>query len=157
MARDRPLPLEGGDLELWKALIRTSALLPRALDDDLAAHGSSLPVYEVLAVLAANPDGLRPSALSEIALVSKPRVAVHLRALEDEGLVERRPDRTDGRASIVRLTRAGERRLRELAPGHLRVARAQVIDRIPAADRPAVLAALAAVLEGLGDGWRPEA
>ncbi len=94
MARDRPAPLDGIDLELWRALIRTSALLARTLDDDLAARGASLPVYEVLAVLAAHPDGLRPGELAEIALVSKPRVAVHLRALEDEGLVERTPDRS---------------------------------------------------------------
>lgn len=155
MARDRPAPLDGIDLELWRALIRTSALLPRTLDDDLAARGASLPVYEVLAVLAAHPDGLRPGELAEIALVSKPRVAVHLRALEDEGLVERTPDPTDGRAAIVRTTASGRRRLRQLAPGHLRIARTQVIDQIPEPDRPAVLAALAAVLDALGDPWRP--
>ncbi len=155
MAPARPQPLEGDDLALWHALIRTSALLPRTLDDDLTDRGASLPRYEVLAVLAAHPAGLRPGALSEIALVSKPRVAVHLRALEDEGLVERTPDPTDGRAAIVRITSAGRRRLRQLAPGHLRIAREQVIDQIPAADRATVLAALAAVLTALGDPWRP--
>jgi DNA-binding MarR family transcriptional regulator len=153
----RPQPLDGDDLQLWRALIRLSQLLPRTLEAELAERGATLPVYELLAVLAAHPDGLRMSELAGIALVSKPRVTVHVQALEAEGLLVRTDDPTDRRASVVQITSAGRGRLRRLAPGQLAIAREQVLDRIPVAERATVLAALAAVLDGLGDPWRPDA
>jgi DNA-binding MarR family transcriptional regulator len=151
----RPQPLDGDDLQLWRALIRLSQLLPRTLEAELAERDESLPVYELLAVLAAHPAGLRMSELAEIALVSKPRATVHVQALEAEGLLARTPDPADGRATLVQLTAAGRGRLRRLAPGQLRIARDQVIDQIPEHDRATVLAALADVLTALGDPWRP--
>jgi hypothetical protein len=42
-----------------------------------------------------------------------------------------------------------------LTPVHLGTARMLVIDRIEPDDQPAVLRALAAMLEALGDSWSP--
>jgi DNA-binding MarR family transcriptional regulator len=153
-SRRRAVVLDGGDLELWKALIRVSQLLPRALDDELAEEGSSLAVYEILAVLADDGAPMRMNDLGALALVSKPRLSVYVRDLEAEGLVARRPDPTDGRATLVVITAAGRQRLRQLAPVHLAAARA-VVDRVPNARRRPVLEALAAILDQLGDTWHP--
>ena len=147
--------LEGDDLQLWRALIRVSQLLPAALEADLAERGETLPRYEILAVLASTGHGLRLTELGKIALVSKPRLSVHVSTLEADGFVSREAHPEDGRASIITLTTAGRRHLAVLTPGHLGVARALVIDRVEPADRPVLLRALAAVLEGLGDSWSP--
>lgn len=153
--RRRAAPrLEGEELQLWRAFIRLSQLLPVALEAGLAAEGESLPRYEILAVLATVGEA-RLTELGRYALVSKPRLSVHVASLEADGLVARTADPDDGRASRVTLTAAGRRHLAKLTPGHLALARELVVDRVAPADRPRVLAALAAVLEGLGDSWRP--
>lgn len=154
--RRRAVPrLEGDELQLWRALIRVSQLLPAALEADLAERDESLPRYELLAVLASVGDGVRLTELGKFALVSKPRLSVHISSLEADGFVSREPDPDDGRASIVTLTTAGRRHLAALTPGHLGIARTMVIDRIAPADRPVVLRALAAALQALGDSWSP--
>jgi DNA-binding MarR family transcriptional regulator len=147
--------LAGGELELWRAFIRLSQLLPAALEEDLRARGESLPRYEILAVLANLKRGLRLTELGTFALVSKPRLSVHVTTLEADGFVTREPHPHDRRASIVTLTTSGRRHLARLTPGHLEKARALVIDRIDPLDIPMLLRALAAVLEALGDSWRP--
>lgn len=147
--------LEGEALVLWRSLIRVSQLLPAALEADLVEQGESLPRYELLAVLAGVEQGLRLTELGRYALVSKPRLSVHVSALEADGLVARQADPDDARASIITLTRAGRRHLARLTPGHLGLARALVLDRVAPADRPALQRALAAMLGALGDWWSP--
>ena len=152
--RRRAAPrLDGEELELWRAFIRLSQLLPAALEEDLAARGESLPRYEILAVLASVGEGLRPTELGRFALVSKPRLSVHVSSLEADGFVAREAHPDDGRASIIRLTSSGRRHLARLAPGHLEKARSLVIDRIDPGDRGVVLRALTSVLAALGDSW----
>jgi DNA-binding MarR family transcriptional regulator len=147
--------LEGEELELWRGFIRLSQLLPAVLEADLAERGESLSRYEILAVLA-SVGALRLMDIGKYALVSKPRLSVHVASLEKDGFVARTPDPDDGRASQVTLTSAGRKHLAKLTPGHLAIARAAVVERIDAADRPRVLKAIASVLEALGDTWRPE-
>jgi DNA-binding MarR family transcriptional regulator len=154
--RRRVVPrLEGDELQLWRALIRVSQLLPAALEADLAERGESLPRYEILAVLASVGDGVRLTELGKFALVSKPRLSVHVSSLEADGFVTREAHPDDGRASIITLTTAGRRHLAALTPAHLGTARMLVIDRIEPDDQPAVLRALSAMLEALGDSWSP--
>jgi DNA-binding MarR family transcriptional regulator len=147
--------LAGEELGLWRALIRVSQLLPAALEAGLAAEGETLPRYELLAVLASAGEGLRPTELGKLALVSKPRLSVHLAALEADGFVAREGHPDDARASLITLTPAGRRHLAALTPGHLGLARGLAVDRIALADRPAVRRALGAMLEALGDPWQP--
>lgn len=51
--------------------------------------------------------GARPSALAEIAKVTRPALGELVRHLEDHGYVTATPDASDGRAVIVRLTERG--------------------------------------------------
>lgn len=61
------------------------------------SYGSALvPLFE--------EDGLRMGELARRARLSKQALTELVRRLERDGLVERRPDPTDGRASVVFLT-----------------------------------------------------
>jgi len=153
--RRRTPRLEGDELQLWRALIRVCQLLPAALEADLAGRGETLPRYEILAVLASVGHGLRLTELGKFALVSKPRLSVHVSSLEGDRFVTREAHPEDGRASIITLTTAGRRHLAALTPGHLGLARALVTDRVEPADRPVHRRAVAAMLEALGDSWSP--
>lgn len=152
----RPRPLDTDELELWTSLIRLSQLLPARLDGELRFNGSTLPRYEILAVLARSPDGLRMSDLGHYALVSKPRLSVNVAELADEGLVQRSADPDDGRASIVSLTQSGRRELARLAPDHLALARSVVAGTADAGSMATVTRALHDMREALGDTWTPD-
>jgi DNA-binding MarR family transcriptional regulator len=52
--------------------------------------------------------GIRPTELARLADVTKQAVGQTLARLEEQGLVEFAPDPSDGRAVLVRMTRAGE-------------------------------------------------
>jgi DNA-binding MarR family transcriptional regulator len=69
-------------------------------DDVSPAYGSVLvPLFE--------EDGLRLGELGRRARLSKQAMTELIRRLERDGLVERRPDPSDGRASVIFLTERG--------------------------------------------------
>jgi DNA-binding MarR family transcriptional regulator len=65
------------------------------------------PSYGSVLVPLFEEDGLRMGELARRARLSKQAMTELVRRLERDGLVERRPDPTDGRASIVFLTERG--------------------------------------------------
>lgn len=150
--------LEPDELEIWMSLIRICQLLPDRLDEQLRRAGSSLPQYEILAVLATAPDGLRISELAALALVSKPRMTVHVGELVSGGLIDRRPDPDDGRATIVSLTEAGRVALDRWSPGHVALAKQLVVDHLgQRAGRDVLRASLHRIRGALDDTWEPSA
>ncbi len=54
---------------------------------------------------------LTQKALVEIAAVEQPSMVVNLKRMERDGLIERRPDPTDGRSSLITLTKLGREKL----------------------------------------------
>jgi DNA-binding MarR family transcriptional regulator len=64
---------------------------------------------QVLALLRANPDGLRVGALARQLGVTEPTASDSVAALQRKGLVAKAPLAGDGRAVVVRLTPAGVR------------------------------------------------
>ncbi|MUN64335.1 MarR family transcriptional regulator [Kocuria sediminis] len=54
-----------------------------------------------------DPQGSRPARLAEQARVTKQTASVLVRALEQEGYVERRPDPADARARVVTIAARG--------------------------------------------------
>jgi DNA-binding MarR family transcriptional regulator len=66
-------------------------------------------------------DGRRQQELVDPVLDDRPNISRHVAALVRRGLVERRPDPTDGRAHLLHLTTAGRVYIVELIPGVLRV------------------------------------
>jgi len=85
-----------------------------------------------LASWLSDSDGLRLSDLAEALHTDLSTVSRQVQAAERSGLVERRPDPSDGRASLVYLTSVGQ----------------EVLDTVRAAQRAEILAAI--------DGWSPE-
>ncbi|MFN7176421.1 MAG: MarR family winged helix-turn-helix transcriptional regulator [Thermaurantiacus sp.] len=116
---DRVLEKHGGEisatqasaaeLRLWLRLLTCSTLVEKRLRTMLAAEfGSTLPRFDVLAALDRAEQGLTMGALSRALLVSNGNVTALVQTLVREGLVETLPSETDRRASIVRLTPAGQ-------------------------------------------------
>ena len=67
------------------------------------------PSYGSLLVPLFEEDDLRMSELARRARLSKQTMTTMIRLLERDGLVARRPDPSDGRASLVSLTQRGRR------------------------------------------------
>lgn len=148
--------LDADEFALWIALIRVGQLLPDRLDTELRAEGTTHARFEILSVLARFPDGLRLTDIGRYALVSKPRLSVHIAELCRDGLTERRSDPADGRASLVTITRAGKRALASWQPDHLALARSLVLEHVPADERASLTATLHRILRALGDTWDPD-
>lgn len=104
--------LTGADPDL-ALLVFAATRLGRLLDLEMqqAVHRGRLQLseYHVISVLwLAGPDHpLSPTQLSQIVLQTTGGMTKTIRRLEDAGLVERRPDPTDGRRHLVHLTTAG--------------------------------------------------
>jgi DNA-binding MarR family transcriptional regulator len=108
------------DTTAWRALLLAHQRAVRAIEADLAAAGTiPLTWYDVLLELQAVPGGLRMQDLGERVVLSRTRVSRLVDELEREGLVRRRPDPDDGRATIAAVTPAGLEAFRSTAPIYL--------------------------------------
>jgi DNA-binding MarR family transcriptional regulator len=85
----------------WNELL-TAHFAAAGYSDVSPSYGSVLlPLYE--------DDGLRMGELARRARLSKQSMTEMIRRLERDGLVERRPDPADGRASLIFLTARSRR------------------------------------------------
>src|SRR4051812_14671539 len=92
-------------------IVRTA----RRLRQEAAAEASGLTPTSTAALATIERHGpLTPSELAELERVKRPTVTRTLACLEREGLVERTPDPSDGRSSLVSVNVAGRERLRRL-------------------------------------------
>jgi len=138
------LTLDNLGFLLAKASQRWNELLHRefaaaGFPDVRPAYGSLLiPLYE--------QDGLRQGELARRARLSKQTLTTMSRALERDGLIERRPDPADARATQIFLTE----RARELRPIAERIL-AELDDRVGAVAGAANQATLKQALRTLID------
>lgn len=106
-------------LRLWIRLLRASRLIEGELRERLKTQfDSTLPRFDVMAALYRQPGGMLMSDLSRFLLVSNGNVTGIIERLVKDGSVSRSARAGDRRASIVRLTAAGERRFTEMAAAH---------------------------------------
>jgi DNA-binding MarR family transcriptional regulator len=85
----------------WNELLQ-AAFAREGFPEVRASYGSVLlPLFE--------EDGLRMGAVADRARLSKQTMTTMVRLAEREGLVERRPDPTDRRATRVYLSEKGQR------------------------------------------------
>jgi DNA-binding MarR family transcriptional regulator len=110
---------------LAKASQRWNELLYRRFVD--AGFPEVRPAYGSILIPLFEEDGLRQGELARRARLSKQTMTTMARLLERDGLVERRPDPTDARATLIFLTA----RAREFRP----VAEAAVAELDAAAAR----------------------
>lgn len=144
-----PLPLNPAEEALWRAFGRVLAVLPRLLDGDLqSSAGISGPDYVALSSLAdIRPHGLRISELADRLGLSPSRTSRLADGLVRRGEIIREQDARDARSHVLTITETGVRRVRAAWPHHVASVREHVLDRIDAADRPAVTRALRALLD----------
>jgi DNA-binding MarR family transcriptional regulator len=113
----------------WNELL-TAEFVAAGFPEVRAAYGSLLvPLFE--------EDGLRQGELARRARLSKQTLTTMARALERDGLIERRADPSDGRATLIYLTP----RAHELRPAAERIL-GRLDDQVAAVTGPRARAVL---------------
>jgi DNA-binding MarR family transcriptional regulator len=133
----------------WRAVLLVQDRVVRAIERDLDRAGLiPLTWYDVLLELANTPNGcLRMQDLGARVVLSRTRVSRLVTELEAEGLVERRPDPSDGRATLATITRTGRAAFRRAAPFYLAGIDRHFNRHLTAADRRTVAGVLQKVLD----------
>jgi len=104
-------PLTDVAAKLRMAIVRTG----RRLRQEAATESAGLTPTATATLATIERHGpLTPSEAAEIERVKRPTMTRTLGHLEGEGLIERTPDPTDGRSSLVSVNAAGRERLRRL-------------------------------------------
>jgi MarR family transcriptional regulator for hemolysin len=135
-----PAPLAPLASDLCWMLSRASHSLTTELTAALEGSGISPREHAVLA--AATGGEHTQTDLARLVGIDKTTMMVTLDELEAAGLAERRPLSTDRRARVVAVTRAGEKKVREVEKVLDRV-REDVLGALAEADREVFLRCLA--------------
>ena len=107
------------EVRLWLRLLACTNQIEQEIRTRLRVRfGTSLARFDYLAQLDRHPQGLRMSALSRYLMVSGGNVTGLTDQLVADGWVERVPDPTDKRATLLRLTGRGRSRFDEMAAAH---------------------------------------
>lgn len=125
------------DLEPMEVLSRVTRLarhLDRARRAAFSAHALEAWEFDVLASLrrAGPPYELNPADLLRATLVTSGTMTNRIDRLQAAGLVERRPDPSDGRGVLVRITPQGRERVDAAMADLLRRENALLADLEPA-------------------------
>jgi DNA-binding MarR family transcriptional regulator len=104
------------------------------------------PAYGSLLVPLFEEDGLRQGELARRARLSKQTLTTMARAIERDGLVERRVDPTDARATLIFLTKRAQK-LRPVAEQVLAELDARVAEALPERGTAALTVALRQIVE----------
>ncbi|MFC4119424.1 MarR family winged helix-turn-helix transcriptional regulator [Nonomuraea zeae] len=146
-----PRWLDATEMAAWRAFLSTSHLLERRIEEQLkAAAGLTHPQYEILVRLADAPDHqMRMTELARGVVVSKSALTYQITQLEKAGLVARATCPSDERGVLAVLTEEGIRCLRRVAPGHVEVVRAYLIDRLSREELHAMTTAMNKTEEAL--------
>lgn len=147
--RERP-ELDTEPMETLGRVIRAAQLADAALTGRLALHGLEPGWFDLLAALrrAAPSYQLNPTALREATMLSSGGMTKRLDRMAEAGLVERRPDPSDRRGTLVRLTRKGRSVVNKAVEAHLDNER-RLLAGLTGDDRRALNDALRKLLRGL--------
>ena len=106
-------------LRLWLRLLACTNLIEAPLRTRLREQfAGSLPRFDLMAQLDREPAGMKMRELSRRLMVTGGNVTGLTDRLVAEGLVRRREDPADGRATTVALTPEGRRQFRAMALAH---------------------------------------
>jgi DNA-binding MarR family transcriptional regulator len=135
------------EMETWLSILGFSTRLMTKLDDELrAAHGLSLPDYEVLSYLSEAPG--RRMRMSELAVhlrLSPSGLTRRLDGLVKAGLVARETCDSDRRGTNAVLTERGWELLQRAAPDHVASVRRHLVDRLSRRQLQQLVSALRAL------------
>ncbi len=154
-ASDKPVEGAGEPLRLPSYLPyrlsvvsnKASGLIARAYQ---ARFGLTIQEWRIIAVLGAG-QALTAQGLCEATAMDKVTVSRAVRRLDTRGLVTRRPNLSDKRASDVTLTAEGESIYAEVAPLALQYEQAMV-DELTRAERDQLMTLLAKLEARLDEG-----
>jgi DNA-binding MarR family transcriptional regulator len=118
--RERP-DLDIAPLELIGRLFRAAQLADVELSRGLAAHGLQHGWFDLLAALRRSgaPFELNPTELTRTTMLSSGGMTKRLDRMAEAGLVERRPDPSDRRGTLVVLTPRGRAVIEKAIVTHL--------------------------------------
>lgn len=124
--------LDENELRAWRAFLRMQGELAGRLNRQLQTDsGLSLTDYDVLAQLAATPDGrLRPFELQRRLHWEQSRLSHHLSRMLRRDLVSRAQCADDARGAYVVITDTGRKALKAAAPGHIAAVRQLFFDQL---------------------------
>lgn len=95
-------------LKLWLTMLRSARHIEYALRDRLKTEfDTTLPRFDVMAVLFRMEEGMTMTQLSDHLVVSNGNVTGIVDRLEQEGFVERITDENDRRTTLVTMTEEG--------------------------------------------------
>lgn len=97
-------------------LLRVASQVSASLDEEFSRFGLSQGRFTVLMLLFHAREGMSPARLAEAAGVRRPTISGLLDSLDRAGLIERRGDPNDHRASIVTMTASAEGLLKRILP-----------------------------------------
>jgi DNA-binding MarR family transcriptional regulator len=118
--RERP-DLDVAAIGLLGRLFRAAQLADARLAEGIAAHDLQPGWFDLLAALRRSgaPYELTPTELMRTTMLSSGGMTKRLDRLAEAGLVERRPDPSDRRGTLVGLTRKGRAVVDEAVATHL--------------------------------------
>ena len=118
--RERP-DLDVDAIGLLGRLFRATQLADARLAEGIAAHDLQPGWFDLLAALRRSgaPYELTPTELMRTTMLSSGGMTKRLDRLAEAGLVERRPDPSDRRGTLVGLTREGRTVVDEAVATHL--------------------------------------
>jgi len=120
------------EFDAWRGLIRLREAVMREIDRRLRRDGLiSLADYGILITLVTAPGlRLRMSDLGAQRMLTPSGITRVVVRLEEQGLVRREPDPSDGRAAFAALTRPGLEALRLAQVVHHATVRELYLDRL---------------------------
>ena len=148
MRADDPLPPDEPLAErVTTGLAKVGIALKQQAWAEAGGRGLTPTQGQALALLRANPDGLRLGALAGQLGVTQPTASDSVAALQRKGLVVKAPVAGDGRAVAVRLTPAGASEA--AAAGAWPDFLLETVDELSAAEQAAFLRALVTMIRSL--------
>ena len=134
----------------WRALLEVMQALIQTLDGQLQRGVDlTLQQYDVMLHVSEGSGGRRMTELAEAVVLSKSGLTSLVDRMEVSGLLERRADPKDRRATRVVLTEKGETRFREAAALHREVVRRIFIRHLKEAEAEVITDVLERVRVGL--------
>ena len=151
--------LPDDDLQTWSAVATVLEWLPAALDAQLQ-RDAGLTHFEfgiLFALSDAEDRTLRMSTLASYSNSTLSRLSRAVARLEVKGWVRRTPDPHDGRYTLARLTRQGQQKVNQAAPGHAELVNRLVFDALTKAQARQLGDISRRIMSAIRaqDGWRP--
>lgn len=107
------------DVRVWLRMLSCTMTIEKQLRRRFAdQYQTTLPRFDVMASLERHRNGQTMGQLSRALLVSNGNVTAIVRQLQENGLVDTRPDPDDRRSSIAKLSEEGKIEFDRLAKAH---------------------------------------